>query len=308
MNRLSSLKSAFLKPEFIFRPSQIFKRLQWNSRWQGQTGTVELPWGLPLEVDARETIGQAITKIGVYDLIVPEAIFRLCDEGETALDIGANIGMTVGAMALAAGNAGKVIAFEPHPKLNAGLGGTIANWKKNNGITNIELRAKAISDQSGTAALNIPTDFGHNTGSASLSASHFEDASQVENIDVPVTTLDEAFPDPLDKIGVLKIDIEGHEHPAFVGAERLLSVGCIRDIIFEEYEPLPTPVTRLLQKHGYTIFLLRKDLLRPTLVPIPCGRPPMLPNYLATLDPDRAIKRFKKRGFLSLKTHPSQTS
>ena len=118
-------------------------------------------------------------------------------------------------------------------------------------------------------------------------------------------TLDEAFPNPKDKIGVLKIDIEGHEHAALVGAERLLSVGCIRDIIFEEHEPLPTAVSRLLESHGYKIFLLRKNTLRPTLVPTPCKRPPALPNYLATLDAERAQARFKKSGFLSLKKHPS---
>ncbi len=81
-----------------------------------------------LEIDASETIGMAITKIGVYDAIVPEAILRLCDPGETALDIGANIGMNTGALALAAGPAGRVIAYEPHPKLHGGLQATIGRW------------------------------------------------------------------------------------------------------------------------------------------------------------------------------------
>ncbi len=106
-----------------------------------------------------------------------------------------------------------------------------------------------------------------------------------------------------DRIGVMKIDIEGHELAALRGAERLLSVGCVRDIIFEEHTPLPTPVSRLLEAHGYQIFLLRKDTLGPKLIPTPCELPEALPNYLATLDSDRAQQRFKKRGFLSLRRH-----
>ena len=133
--------------------------MQWKNQWQGQSGIAELPWGLPLKIDARETVGQAITKIGVYDMIVPEAILRLCEEGETALDIGANIGMTVSAMALAVGNKGKVIAYEPHPTLNAGLKEAIAGWEKNYGVSNIELRAEAVSDEPGTADLKDPDRF-----------------------------------------------------------------------------------------------------------------------------------------------------
>ena len=265
-----------------------------------------LPWGLPLEIDASETIGMAITKIGVYDLIVPEAILRLCDPGETALDVGANIGMTTGAFALAVGNKGNVIAYEPHPGLHSGLEKTIATWESQHGVKNIELRAAAVSDSTGTAALKIPIDFENNTGTASLTDLHFDDATKIQTIDVPLITLDEAFPDPADKIGTLKIDIEGHEIAALQGADRLLSVGRIRDIIFEEHEPLPSEVSRFLEAHGYEIFLLRKDTLRPRLVPTPCKLPKALPNYLATLDPARARERFKKSGFLSLRKHPSQ--
>lgn len=306
MNPLKSAKNAIFKPEFVFRPAQLVRRLTWKRQWRGRSGTVMLPWGLPVEIDASETIGMAITKIGVYDAIVPEAILRLCDPGETALDIGANIGMNTGALALAAGPSGRVIAYEPHPKLHGGLQATIGRWAESHRITNIELRPLAVSDAAGTAALKIPIDFGENSGTASLSESAFEPGSKVETIEVPVVTLDDQFPDAGDRIGVMKIDIEGHELAALRGAERLLSVGCVRDIIFEEHTPLPTPVSRLLEAHGYQIFLLRKDTLGPKLIPTPCERPEALPNYLATLDSDRAQQRFKKRGFLSLKRHASQ--
>lgn len=304
-NRLP-LKNILLKPEFLFRPTQLLRRLRWKRRWCGKRGTAILPWGLPLEIDAAETIGMAISKVGVYDLMVAEALLRLADPGETALDIGANIGMNTGALALAVGAEGKVFAFEPHPSIHQGLQRTIGNWASPEyGICNIELRAEAVSDTAGSAVLKVPRDFSQNIGIASLTDAHFDKDIQTDDIEVPVISLDEAFADLADKIGVMKIDIEGHELAAFHGAERLLSVGCIRDIIFEEHEILPTAVSRLLEDHGYTIFLLRKDTLGPHIIPTPCERPHTLPNYLATLEPDRALLRFKKRGFASLKKHRS---
>lgn len=299
------LKNVVLKPELVFRPSQILRRLRWKKDWSGKRGAATLPWGLSLEIDAAETIGMAISKLGVYDMMVPEAILRLCDPGETALDIGANIGMNTGPMALGVGSEGTVIAYEPHPGLANGLKETYASWKTDHGVANIELREQAVSDSAGTATLKVPRDFEHNIGIASLTDAHFDKGSEIENIEVPVISLDDVFPDTSDRIGVLKIDIEGHELAALKGAERLLSVGCIRDIIFEEHELLPTDVTGLLEGHGYTIFMLRKDTLGPRIIPTPCERPHTLPNYLATLEPERALARFKKRGFLSLKKHPS---
>ena len=306
MNPISSAKKALLKPEFVFRPAQLWRRLTWKRHWQDGRGQVTLPWGLVLEIDASETIGMAITKIGVYDLIVPEAILRLCDPGENALDVGANIGMNTGVLALAVGPAGKVTAYEPHPKLHDGLEETIANWRRKHGIGNIELRPQAVSDHAGTAALQIPTGFDQNLGSASLASTQtgVGEGTKTQPLEVPLVTLDEEFTSETDKIGVMKIDIEGHECAALRGAERLLSIGCIRDIIFEEHAPLPSEVSRLLEDHGYEIFLLRKDTLGPRLIPTPCELPEALPNYLATLDPERARTRFKSRGYRSLRTHP----
>jgi len=304
MNR-RRLKDTIFKPEFIYRPSQVLKRLRWKKIWKGKKGTVMLPWGIPLDIDASETVGKAISKIGVYDMMVPEAIFRLCQPGETALDIGANIGFTTGAFALAVGPGGKVLSYEPMPSLLDGLRQTTRRWAKDYQLDNIVLRGQAVSNTSGTAELKVPLDFDNNHGIASLSDSHFGESSEFKTVKVPVTTLDEEFPDLDDRIGVLKIDIEGHELAAFEGAERLLSVGCIRDIIFEEHEPLPTPVSKLLESKGYTIFLLRKDTFGPSLVPTPCRLPKALPNYLATLEPDRANQIFKKQGYLSLKLHSS---
>ena len=39
----------------------------------------------------------------------------------------------------------------------------------------------------------------------------------------------------------------------------------IRDVVFEEHSPYPTPVTKLLEENGYTIFSLRHTLFGPVV-------------------------------------------
>jgi len=65
----------------------------------------------------------------------------------------------------------------------------------------------------------------------------------------------------------------------------------IRDIVFEEHEPPPTPVTELLESHGYTILGVRQGLAGPIVsAPGEAYRRQMWdpPALLASVDPERA--------------------
>src|SRR5262245_4091239 len=103
---------AISRPEYLFRPGQLWLGLR---RLVGgtppQVDHVRLPWGQTIKVQPREVIGAAIWWYGLFDLIVAEAIFRLLDPGETALDIGANLGQMTSLMRCRAGREGKVHSF-----------------------------------------------------------------------------------------------------------------------------------------------------------------------------------------------------
>ena len=103
------------RPEYIWRPRQVFRRFGRLGKKPGETEEVTLPWGARVLVRPKENVGADIYYYGIFDPIVPEAIWRLLDVGEAALDIGANIGQNTSAMAFRSGPAGSVIAFEPHP-------------------------------------------------------------------------------------------------------------------------------------------------------------------------------------------------
>ena len=106
-------------PEYLFRPRQILHRFRrvYRGRSLGEFETVTLPWGRTIRVRPHEVIGSNIWCYGVFDLVVTEAIWRLLDESEMALDIGANIGQMTNLMRHRSGRAGKVHSFEPHPEL-----------------------------------------------------------------------------------------------------------------------------------------------------------------------------------------------
>lgn len=243
-----------------------------------------------MNVDARDRIGESITKIGVYDLVVLDSLKRLTGAGEICLDIGANEGLMTGVLAKAVGKTGTVRSFEPHPEIFAKLADHCSSWSANDSsIGKILCEQIALSDQAGTASLGMPEEFEGNRGTASL------EETGGEGIQVKTARLDDLL-GPDEEIGVLKIDVEGHELSVFKGAEKAIKEGRIRDIIFEEHSTYPSDVSQFLEDAGYSIFLLHKGLVGPVLHPAHTP-PAILPNYLATLDVTRALKRFKGYGY-----------
>jgi hypothetical protein len=103
-------------------------------------------------------------------------------------------------------------------------------------------------------------------------------------------------------VGLLKVDVEGHEAAVFSGAQNLLAQKLIRDIVFEEHQPYPAPSHKLLLDHGYRIFRLTRSTWRPLLLPADApNRQPYLPsNFVATADPSRAMSRFREPGWYAL--------
>jgi len=160
----------------------------------------------------------------------------------------------------------------------------------------VRLETAAVSDRSGTAQLSLPQGFGNNEGIASLAPTEAAQAT----LDVRTLTLDEVVAGR--RVGVMKIDIEGHELVALRGAAELLCSGALRDVFFEEHEPLPTPVSALLSDHGYTIFGLRERLRGVQLTDPSVPQPRWdAATYLATRDPDRARARVRLNGWNSLR-------
>ena len=171
----------------------------------------------------------------------------------------------------------------------------------------MRLRAEALSDSTGEAKLFEPAVFAGDHGAASIeevsSESGRANAAGGKHFAVPIAPFDAVF--PADRsVALLKIDVEGHEPKVFAGAAAVLRARRVRDIVFEEHHAAPSPTVKLLTEAGYTVFFLGRNFWGPQLtVPNDQSARPgwLLPNFLATLEPERALARCRERGWQVLR-------
>jgi len=144
-----------------------------------------------------------------------------------------------------------------------------------------------------------PAGFSLNRGLSSVAPIESAD----DGSHVAALTLDDTFSNGM-SIGVLKIDVEGHELNVLQGAKQMLGARLVRDCVFESHEPYPSPVTNILEGYGYTVFRLVKEFRGPILtdsmdeIHRSKWEPP---NLVATSDPDRLRSRFATRGWSCLR-------
>ncbi len=285
------------KPEYIYQPRQAFKRLTRLLTTEPESAEVTLPWGLQIGIRAREDLGRALWHLGVYDLTLCETIWRLLDRGESAIDVGANIGYISGLMAARSGPEGSVIAFEPHPKIFQELVANIDSWR-DRPIARITPFELALSSGSGSAFLQEPANFEKMRGTASI-VTHGSSGLLITTARLDEIRLDSPAVD------LLKIDVEGHELEVLLGSRKLLETQAIRDIIFEDHSrSFGSPVASFLAGFGYSIFFLTRRLRGPLMASKGQryeGARYLPPNFLATLKPDRARARFQTSGWQVLR-------
>lgn len=296
------------RPEYIFRPGQIYRRILRSPHQDtNKFENVLLPWGVTIKIcpSPSEVVGRSLWAMGIYDLIVTEVLWRLIDRGETAVDVGVNIGYMTTIMAKRVGETGKVWCFEPNPEVYEELSENIRTWQETLGWNQIYAKKIALSNQTGVGVLSVPK---RNREEASL-IPHTDvraiqgNESNSKTYTVSLARLDEILKNS-ELIGVLKIDVEGHELEVLQGATELITKQQIRDIIFEDHSGYPSPVSQFLEEHGYTVFRIWKGFWRPVLEPPTKKRVHQWepPSYLATKDISRTIERLKKRGWSSLQS------
>ena len=296
------------KPYYFLRPKQVFLRLKRRLLGYRPDATREriiLPWGLPIWVHPTDVIGNAIFRAGVYDLCVSEVLWRLIDPTETAIDAGANIGHMTSIMAKRVSETGRVLSFEPHPQVFQELAANAATWQPVPNIGKIEIYEIGLSKDAGTATLHTTSEFTVNRGTASLEITSEDDADQGMTHSISTERLDNMISNDA-WVGIMKIDVEGHEMDMLQGATSLLKERRIRDIVFEEKNSYPSRVTQYLEQFGYSIFSIEQGPFAVRVSPanLSASHYKYEPqNYLATLDSERALERLSKIGYQSLRTH-----
>lgn len=173
--------------------------------------------GLRWRLDLRDNLQAVLYYAGRYEPAVTRFLRAELKPGDVVLDIGANIGLhSLGAAKqLRDLGGGQVIAFEPAEdsldKLRAAA--------ERNGLANlITLVPAALGERKHHAALHADSRYDPaDSGVRSLQA----DGEVVQ--DVPVIRLDDwAREQSLERLDVIKLDVEGTEAAALAGATRTL--------------------------------------------------------------------------------------
>lgn len=179
----------------------------------------------------------------------------LCDPNRVSLDIGADVGeFTIAMLASSL----SVVAFEPRP----GQARDLTTMFDAVGAA-VRVEAVALSDTGGMTSMRV---VGSEPGRSTIDSNNAlsdVNGSEVQSIDVPVTRLDDLH---LHNVGMIKIDVEGHELAVLQGAADTLLRN--RPAVLLEAEERHRPnavaeVTRFLNGLGYAGYFDRGDAWRP---------------------------------------------
>lgn len=207
-----------------------------------------------LYVDIAEAPTMLARVLRMYEPEKLKALEALIRPGMTFIDIGACKGDFAVLAARLVGPAGTVVAVEPEPANAEWLHRSVVR----NGLANVRVHRLALSSESGTAILHqadpaAATEV--STGWNSLTSGHIAERGQLE---VETQTLDKlAEHERLDRVDVVKIDVEGWELPVLQGATKTL-LRNPRIVLLMDIHPYlgvdPLAVADYLQSHGFATY------------------------------------------------------
>lgn len=165
-----------------------------------------------MHVDKRKIdgISQKIYFEGSFEPNTTKIFKHFIKEGNSVIDVGANIGYYTLLSGKLVGNEGKVWAFEPEPV-------NITDLEKNielNKLSNIEVVPKAASNKNGTAIMYLAD---MESGAHSLARIPPRSNKTMEIETVKIDDIVNSH-----KVDFMKSDAEGHDTSVLLGAERVL--------------------------------------------------------------------------------------
>jgi FkbM family methyltransferase len=188
---------------------------------------------------------------------------RLVHHGYIVFDCGANQGIYTCAFAALTGSTGRVIAIEPQDYAVEAIRKNISI----NGFNNVVVQHSAASDSEGSATLDVSR--------GAVSASIIRDFGRQSARTVPTVTLERvAEREGLDRVDLVKMDIEGAEYNALRGAEGLLAK--YKPILVLEASPSDPDwfrVAALLKKYDYQPHLFDEEGRLAPVRDLPEGNP-----------------------------------
>jgi len=190
--------------------------------------------GFKMIVPVEQDHGMVLYLKGIYEPAVTKFVKKFLHSGQTFVDVGACLGYYSLLASQIVGPKGRVLAFEPNEQNLIYL---YRNVFFNNN-KNIRIRCAAASDKMGLANLNISE---HHIGCHSLLHSKLSGHKDKVQL-VPTIPIDKC----IDRIDMIKIDVEGWEYHVLKGMESFFAKNDNSIIVFMEHCPSLLEETNLI--------------------------------------------------------------
>ena len=260
-------------------PSALGKQALWGRvidpylAWQPHRFVASTVFGSRIAGDTRDILQQYVYYFGIWEPDLTGWISRQLRDGDTFVDVGANVGYYTLLASGLVGEAGRVVAIEPSPRLFEALGDAVTR----NRLTNVRTVNLAVLDRSARVALFRGTE--HHSGLTTTRAERGLDFEcQVEAAPLPaILSAEEAR-----RARLVKVDVEGAEWSVVSGMESLLAGGRedleviveIDAALLNHQGKQPSDILALFADHGFHAYRLRNDYSpesyierQPTLAP-----------------------------------------
>ncbi len=216
-------------------------------------------------VPAADHVGRTVFLFGDFDAKISHIIRQTLRPGDTAMDIGAKLGVVTTLMADVIGADGRVIAFEPNPRVLDYLKLTLEDLT----LKNVELHEALVGESEREITLHTPP------ASSTKRTCLQEEGATHEPYEVCVKPLSAVIDDNA-HIRLMKIDVEGFEQEILSGARQKLEANLIDMVVFEEHESLQPgftpPTIQTMQDCGYDVFAIGRGLFAPVLISLERAR------------------------------------
>lgn len=220
-------------------------------------------------------------------------VWNFLKPGDVFFDVGANVGLFTVFAAKKVVPTGKVYAFEPVAAVREKL---LFNVHLNHLERSISASSFALSDDHRSLSMQVCED--GLSAFSSLGQPIVSGASGYRVERVQCMTLDHFFEDQkINRLDLMKIDVEGWESRVLKGAEKVLSL--FSPVILIEFsdacaagsKSTTAVVRKILENSGYQLF--RFDMGARSLEPEPLRTSYTYANLIASKDPQKVLDRIR---------------
>lgn len=206
-----------------------------------------------------DVVDQSVYLYGAHEYVAARVLATLAPPAGVVADVGGHHGAFTLLAAEKVGPLGRVLAFEPNPAPRHRLVRNVAV----NDLRHVTVYAEALSDRVERARLFLSGDSSR-SGNASLVLRDGVDGS-AGTVEVEAALLDDVVEEAgIDRLDVMKIDVEGSEHRVIEGGRGALDA--FRPAVIFEVNGLTrtaagfsAPAIESLRRLGYRLFGMRLD-------------------------------------------------